>query len=135
MNTGSSLRHPIAPSLRGRARRLFTPLILLLALAGSAHAAEGGFKHEVVMRGQILESDAGSLVVCVGKQDGAQVGQMLDVVRHTRVTGTPKKAGPRYQREAVGSVRITSLFDEHYATAEIVEGKPKVNDTVELSRR
>ena len=135
MNIASSLQCRTAPILRGRARRLLTPLALMLALAGTAHAAEGGFKHEVLMRGQILEAEAGSLVVCIGKRDGAEVGQQLDVVRHTRVGHQHKSPSPRFHREAVGSVRITSLFDEHYATAEVVDGEPKVNDTVELVRR
>jgi hypothetical protein len=31
-------------------------------------------------------------------------------------------------------VRITGLFDGHYAEAEVIAGSPKVNDTVELVR-
>lgn len=135
MNIASAVQHRSVPILRGRARRLLTPLALLLALAGTAHAAEGSFRHEVLMRGQILEADAGSLVVCVGKQDGAEVGQVLNVIRHTRATHEHKSLAPSFRREAVGSVRITTLFDEHYATAEVVDGEPKVNDTVELIRR
>lgn len=135
MNIAPSLQFRTDPTLRSRARRLLTPLALLLALAGTAHAAEGGFKHEVLMRGQILEAEAGSLVVCVGKQDGAEVGQILTVVRHTRAAHEHKSPAPRFRREAVGSVRITTLFDEHYATAEVVDGEPKVNDTVELLKK
>ena len=123
-----------AASLRGHSRRWLGLGVLMLALTGAAHAAEGSFKHEVVMRGQILEADAGALVVCVGEADGAQVGQVLDVVRHKRVSRSPKAAGPRFRREPVGQVRITELFDTHYAQAQVVSGKPKVNDTVELIR-
>ena len=135
MNTVPSLQSRAAPSLRGRARLRLTPLVMLLALAGSANAAESGFKHEVLMRGQILEADANSLVVCVGTRDGAEVGQVLDVIRHTRVLHQHKSPGSRFKRETVGSVRIASLFDEHYATAEMVDGEAKVNDTVELVKR
>jgi hypothetical protein len=110
-------------------------MALLLAMAGSTQAAEGSFRHDVLMRGQILEAEAGSLVVCVGTRDGAEVGQLLDVIRHTRVAHQHKSPAPRFRRETVGSVRITTLFDEHYATAEVVEGEPKVNDTVELVKR
>jgi hypothetical protein len=122
------------PSFRRRFRRGIGLCVLALALAGTAHAEEAGFRHEYLMRGHILEADAGVLVVCVGATDGAQVGQELDVVSHERVTGTSKRAGPRYRRETVGRVRITSLFDEHYATAEIVEGNASPHDTVELTR-
>lgn len=122
------------PSLRGRASRWLGLGALMLALASTAHAEESSFRHEVLMRGQILEADAGALVVCVGEADGAQVGQVLEVVRHKRVSRGPKAAGPRFRREPVGQVRITELFDTHYAQAEVVTGKPKVNDTVELIR-
>lgn len=133
MTTHFAASH-VRPSLRARARHWVTPLVLMLALTSTAYAADGSFKHEVLMRGQILEADAGALVVCVGEKDGAQVGQVLEVITHRRLTGTHKNAGPRFKRETVGRVRITSLFDEHYAMAEVVEGKPSLHDTVELSR-
>lgn len=132
MNTATV--SPRVPFLRSRARRCLGLGVLMLALAGSAQAEEGSFRHEVVMRGQILEARAGALVVCVGEADGAKVGQVLDVVRHKRVSRSPKAAGPRFRREPVGQVRITELFDTHYAEAEVVTGKPKVSDTVELIR-
>ena len=122
------------PSLRRRFGRGIGLCFLMFALAGTAHAEEPGFRHEYLMRGHVLEADAGVLVVCVGTSDGAQVGQELDVIHHERVTGSPKKPGPRKRRETVGRVRNTSLFDEHYATAEIVEGNASPHDTVELSR-
>ena len=33
-----------------------------------------------------------------------------------------------------GTVRITALRDDHYAVAEVVDGKPGLHDTVELVR-
>ena len=107
-------------------------LLILAMLPAMAMAGSPGFKHEYVMRGQVLEAEAGTLVVCVGEQDGAQVGQVLNVVRHVRVAGASKKSGPRYRRESVGSVRITGLFDGHYADAKVVAGDAKIHDTVEL---
>lgn len=116
-------------------RHALLAAVLLTALVGvTAAASEGSFRHGFVMRGQILESEARSVVVCVGKQDGAEVGQVLDVVRHVRAKAPSKGAPPHFRRDQVGTVRITSLFDDHYATAEIVKGSPKVNDTVELER-
>lgn len=109
-------------------------LALMLSLSTAASASEGSFRHEVLMRGQILDKDNGSLVVCVGEADGAQVGQVLEVIRHTRISRGSKAAGPRFRREPVGQVRITGLFDTHYAQAEVVTGRPRVNDTVELMR-
>ncbi|MEN1925092.1 hypothetical protein WCE59_01875 [Luteimonas sp. MJ146] len=86
------------------------------------------------MRGQVLEQQDESLVVCVGRADGAQVGQVLDVVRHVRQIRRSRTGRVRYRREAVGQVRIVELFDTHYAAAEILSGTPRVNDTVELVR-
>ena len=86
------------------------------------------------MRGQVLEKHDGTLVVCVGQADGAQVGQVLDVIRHKRRMRHSRAGGPRYRRESVGQVRIVELFDRHYAEAAVISGSPKVNDTVELIR-
>ena len=113
-------------------RQLLAALMLVGAVAGSAAAGETSFKHSFMMRGQILEADSGSVVLCIGKQDGAEVGQVLQVIRHVRASVGGKNPSPRYRREDVGTVKITSLFDDHYANAQIVKGSPKVNDTVEL---
>lgn len=117
-----------------RLRRAWAVLLLAGALVGSAVAGETSFKHSYLMRGQILEAEAGTVTVCVGKQDGARVGQVLEVVRHVPVSPHTKSASPRFRKEDIGSVRITTLFDDHYATAQVVKGSPKVNDTVELKR-
>ena len=113
-------------------RRLSLAALVLFAVAvGPASAAAGSIRHDFIMRGQVLEADAGNVVVCVGKRDGAEAGQVLQVVRHVRA---PTAGKSRYRREDIGSVKITSVFDEHYANAQVVKGSPKVNDTVELIR-
>lgn len=133
---------PIACSSAPRTNpyRLFAALAMAGALAfsfalpGVASASEGGFRHNVLMRGQVLEKEDQALVVCVGQADGAQVGQVLDVIRHKRRIRHSRAGGPRYRRENIGQVRIAELFDSHYAEAEVISGSPKVNDTVELVR-
>ena len=138
MNTVTPVACSAAP--RTNSYRWFAALALVGALAfsfalpGVAPASEGGFRHNVLMRGQVLETQDDTLVVCVGKADGAQVDQVLDVIRHKRRNRGPRDIGPRFRREAVGQVRITGLFDDHYADAEVISGSPKVNDTVELIR-
>ena len=138
MNTVRPVAHSAVPHTNSY--RWFVALALVGALAfsfalpGVASASEGGFRHSVLMRGQVLEKDAETLVVCVGQADGAQVGQVLDVIRHKRRIRHSRAGGPRYRRENVGQVRIVELFDDHYAEAEVVSGSPKVNDTVELVR-
>lgn len=118
--------------LRGLVSSLALVLIVALTVASAAAADTPGLLHRVLMRGQILEKENGTLVVCIGKQDGAQVGQELDVIRHVRTVANPKQHGKRFLRKEVGRVRITSLFDEHYATAELLDGSARVNDSVEL---
>lgn len=138
MNTVTPVACSAAP--RTNSYRWFAALALVGALAfsfalpGVASASEGGFRHNVLMRGQELEKGDETLVVCVGQADGAQVGQVLDVIRHKRRIRHSRTGGPRYRRENVGQVRIVELFDGHYADAEVISGSPKVNDTVELVR-
>ena len=114
--------------------RTFGIALLLGAVAMSGCATNSPARHEYIMRGQVLSIDGDSVEVCVGERDGAEVGQVLDVVRHTKRTQSPKASGPDYRREEIGKVRITSLFDEHYANATVVDGQPVVSDTVELQR-
>jgi hypothetical protein len=138
MNTVTPVACSAAP--RTNSYRWFAALALVGALAFSfalpdvASASEGGFRHNVLMRGQVLEKGDETLVVCVGQADGAQVGQVLDVIRHKRRIRHSRAGGPRYRRENIGQVRIAELLDSHYAEAEVISGSPKVNDTVELIR-
>lgn len=134
MNTASKLVPDRSFNFLPRARQLLAALALAGVISGSAMAGETSFKHSFMMRGQVLEAKGGTLVLCVGKQDGAEVGQVLEVVRHVRTSSGSKKANPRYRRDDVGTVKITSLFDEHYAMAVVVKGSPKASDTVELRR-
>ena len=131
----TSIRTSILPQTSRIARRTFLQafisISLTAALATTALAGEDTFRHKYVMRGQVLEVEGNSLVVCVGKNDGAEPGQVLEVVRHVRVHKHKDSAG-QFRRTDIGKVRITSLFDDHYANAEVVEGKPQTSDTVEL---
>jgi len=104
----------------------------LLSLAGCAGTSPA--YHRYVMQGQVLSMEGDSLVVCIGERDGAQVGQELTVVRHVRKTGgAPKATVAGFRREPVGTARIAEVFDEHYARAQILKGRPQVNDVVELT--
>jgi hypothetical protein len=108
------------------------PLVLLVCIA-VAHADETSFRHKYLMRGQVLEVENKSAVVCIGTADGAQVGQEMDVVRHERSQIPPKATGPNFQREKVGTVRISRIFDEHYAEAAVLEGDIRPHDMVEAA--
>lgn len=125
----SSLKH-----LRGVPTRLAIGAALVgLLLAGCASTSPS--YHRYMMQGQVLSVDGESLVVCIGERDGAKAGQELTVVRHTPRPGASKAAGPGFRRESIGQVRIAVVFDEHYASAHVLNGRPQVNDVVELDRK
>ncbi|MBI4768534.1 MAG: hypothetical protein HY787_28745 [Deltaproteobacteria bacterium] len=95
------------------------------------------------MKGSIIETHDSSIYLCIGKKDGAAVGQEFDVYK-TIVTYPPAipspRVGPRgsqvtptFQRESTGRVRITKILDEHFAEATIISGKAEKNSIVELS--
>ena len=98
----------------------------------SACATTSPAYHKYVMQGQVLSVDGKTVTVCIGESEGAQVGQVLDLVRHVPGQAGPKGHGPTFKRIDVGAVRIASVFDEHYAKAEVLEGQANVSDTVEL---
>lgn len=108
-------------------------LFSVLLLAGCASTSPA--YHQIVMRGQVLSVASDTLVVCIGERDGAKVGQELAVVRHLPQPAASKAAGPGFRRAPVGQVRITTVFDDHYASARILSGRPEVNDVVEFERK
>ena len=133
----SSTRESISSS--ARPSRAVTRGIAGLALAAmlglSGCATNSPAYHSYVMQGQVLSMENNTVNVCVGERDGAAIDQVLDVVRHVPSSAAPKASGPSFRREPVGTVRIVSLYDDHYATAVVVSGHPQVNDTVEFERR
>ena len=110
----------------------FVALSGLLAISTSATAES--VRHEFFMQGQVLEVNDKTVTICIGSRHGAEVGQVLQVIRHKPGPYSPKTAVRSFTREDIGSVRVASVFDEHYSTAEVISGKIKVNDTVELEK-
>ena len=103
-----------------------------LAILSAAPALATGIGHSFFMRGSIVGTDTTGTVVCVGKADGAIVGQVLDVYRVTTTPGPSKGMGPGFRRELVGHVKVNHIFNEHFAHVSIADGAPAVNDIVEL---
>ena len=65
--------------------------------------------------------------------EGAAPGQVLDVVRVSRVRSGNPKQGVRFHREKVGKVRVDAIVDEHFAQATVVDGKVEKGDIVRLA--
>lgn len=92
-----------------------------------------GIGHTFFMRGTVVRAAGDQLVVCIGREDGAQPGQELTVYRVSEHPHGPK-GPPMFQRKEVGTVRIHGVIDEHFANATVVSGRIKRNDIVELRR-
>jgi len=112
---------------------------ILAALAGVAILAATpvfaqGIGHTFFMRGSIVEADSTGTVICIGKADGAEVGQSLEVYRVKSLPG-PAKGPPSYRRDLVGHVTIDHIFDDHFAHVRVADGNPTKHDIVELRRK
>lgn len=141
----SSLLTPIATRHR-KVRAVRMPLLKLsgrmvvaVLLTGATPfaspfaAAAQGVGHSFFMRGTIVAMSGRIPTICVGKADGAAVGQTLTVVR-VRAAAGGKPGSPTFRRTDVGTIRITSLVDDHFARASVISGSPAKNDLVELRR-
>ena len=109
-------------------------VIASLAMLAAAPASAAGVGHSWFMRGSIVAEDATGKVVCIGSDDGATVGQILDAYRVVQNPGPYKGPGPNVRRERSGHVRIDHVFDAHFAHVSVVDGAPAVHDIVELRR-
>lgn len=110
-------------------RAMLTAAVALavpVAIAAPANAT--GIGHTMFMKGSVVDMTDGVPTVCIGKADGATVGQVLDVYR-VKVGPGPKGG---LTRTNVGSVRINVIVDDHFATTSIVKGTIAKNDIVEL---
>lgn len=106
-----------------------------LALLSAVPAAAQGIGHTWFMRGSIVGTDDTGPVVCIGKTDGAEVGQVLEVYRNVPVPGgSYKGAGPAFRRQFVGHVRIDHIYDDHFAHVSVNDGNPAKHDIVELRK-
>lgn len=107
-----------------------------LAVLGAAPTYAQGIGHSFFMRGSIVGKDTTGTVVCVGKADGATVGQVLDVYRVKTLPGSGYKgSGPAYRRDLIGHVRVDHIFDDHFAHVSVADGAPAVHDIVELRKK
>lgn len=89
--------------------------------------------HSVSMRGAVVHTARGRVVVCIGTADGAHAGQELTVYRVSQSQHGPK-GQPTFRRTRVGTVRIDLVRGEHFANARVTSGTARLNDIVELRR-
>ena len=99
----------------------------------AARADDPGIRHTVFMAGSVIEASAEGIYLCIGTADGAEPGQVLDVVRVTRDRSVNPKQGVRFHREKVGKVKIDAIVEEHFAQATVLDGKVEKGDIVRLT--
>lgn len=112
---------------------LHVPRITVAVLFMTGCASLQSVRHEYAMRGQVLEVDGPRAYVCVGKADGAEVGQVLNVQRYVR-----KHIGNSsvyYDVDKTGVATVTQVVDDHFAWLTVRTGTIEKGYLVELQRR
>jgi len=112
-------------------RMLIAAALMAIAPMAVPNAVAADIGHAVFMRGSIVDMTDKVLTICVGRADGAKVGQTLNVVR---VKASHGKGTPNFQRMDVAKLRVDSIVDEHFARATVVSGQPALHDLVEIRR-
>ena len=105
-------------------------LVLVLVTTFITACANSSFYHEKIMRGQIVGFDTEEIVVCIGTNDGADIGQELQVYRSN--WDNTSLEGDDYHYDYVGRVKILSIVNDHFARAKVLEGKLIKYDMVEF---
>jgi len=112
---------------RAKIRWLVLVMVISSTILSSSCAS---LYHRVLMKGSIIETSDSEIYLCIGKKDGASVGQELNIYKII-LTTIPKQP-PTFRREITGKARITEIIDEHFAKAKIISGKAEKNYIVEL---
>ena len=107
-------------------------MAFLAVVAGCATMESAG--HKYLMSGQILDVTDGTVYLCIGSKDGAEVGQELTVYKFERaVNPNPKySAQPYFVKMKAGKIKIVEIVGEHMATAKVLTGEIKVNYVADL---
>ena len=67
--------------------------------------------HGVLMKGSIIEIQDSDIYLCIGKRDGASVGQDLNVYKMVATSTNPKV--PMFRREYTGKVNLSNAKQLH----------------------
>lgn len=111
-----------------RCSRIMALLVAGALLSACASGSSGGgIVHGVLMRGQVIRAAPTETIVCIGRADGAALGEKLAVYRYL----DPGSEGTGFIREDVGMVEVVELIDIHFARVRILNGAVKKHDIVE----
>ena len=104
-------------------------LLAILFLFASCATISEKIYHGYYMKGSVIDVYDSEIYICIGKKDGATLGQELDAYHLVRVA----TARPRYKRVLTGKIQIVEIIDEHFAIAKVLSGTVVKDDIVELS--
>lgn len=107
-------------------------MVTIFGLVVSA-CANSDFSHNYIMRGQVVSATSDNIYVCVGLEDGAEVGQILDAYRFVMNDDNDEGAA-LFIKQDIGKVKIDEIVDEHFAKVTVLEGNVKQYDMVELNK-
>tara|TARA_R110002012_G_scaffold247657_2_gene423322 strand:- start:791 stop:1141 length:351 start_codon:yes stop_codon:yes gene_type:complete len=93
--------------------------------------ANSDFSHRYLMRGQVISVTDGDIYVCVGLDDGAQVGQILESYSYV-MNDDNDEGADFFKKQKTGQVRVEELVDDHFAKVSVLEGVVKKHDLVSL---
>jgi len=95
--------------------------------------ANSDFSHNYLMRGQVVSASPDSIIVCVGLDDGARVGQELTAYRFFE-TNNSGEGEETFERISVGKIKIEKIIDQHFAKITVLKGEIKKSDMVQLNK-
>lgn len=96
--------------------------------------ANSDFSHKYLMKGQVVSAEIDNIVVCIGLDDGAKVGQVLDVYKFV-MNDENDDDSDFFKQEKSGKVKISKIFDEHFAQVTVLEGTVERNNMVQLKSK
>jgi len=93
-------------------------------------------QHNLLMKGQIVDVSPTTVTLCIGTRDGAKPGDTLAVKRSVFKEGhvAIDEGESMFELVHVGEVKIKLIINEHYATAEVLNGDIQLHDTAELQK-
>lgn len=110
--------------------KLMVIAIFSLIVSGCANS---DFSHNYLMKGQVISVDDNNIYVCVGLDDGAKVGQILEAYRFV-MNDDNDEGADFFLKQETGQIRIEELVDKHFAKVSVLEGEVKKHDMVLLNK-
>ena len=101
--------------------------------AASAPVSAQGIVHSWFMRGSIVGIDYRGPIVCIGRVDGAEAGQVLEVYRPAPVY-LRRRGANHYRKKLIAHVAVDQIIDDQHAHVSVIDGEPRKGDIVELQR-